>query len=347
MASPREEVGISIGKRGNGDDSGSVMNKFATLADRAKMGLFDPNLVQGEQFVQRAEKALRQSTLFSAFPKLEDCMYFYAKAAECFRRSKLWEEAGDCYHRVAENQKNAGNKHASAMAYVDCAEMYVRIHPLESLVHYHAAISVFAEIGRFMQAAKYQEIVAQLEEEQGEDLKAVHSYQQAADYFIADGEHTVADRCLEKVAHICAYKEHYDRAAETFEALGMRCLQYNLRKFNAKTLFLRAGICQLCKKDFKAAQRIRRRHKDLDYTFASMAECRFLEDIGNNMKDGSFDDYMDHVYNFNNVNPLNVWELTMLDRIKKIISGKEFARLDKERKEREAWVEANKKKKKK
>lgn len=78
-----------------------------------------------------------------------------------------------------------------------------------------------------------------------------------------------------------------------------------------------------------------------------MAECRFLEDIGNNMKDGNFEDYMDHVYNFNNVNPLNVWELTMLQRIKKIISGKQFARLEKERKAKEAWVEANKRKKKK
>ena len=340
------EIGVSIGKRSN-DEGGSVMNKFATLADRAKMGLFDPNLVEGEQFVQRAEKALRQSTLFSAFPKLEDCMYFYAKAAECFRRSKLWEEAGDCYHRVAENQKNNGNKHASAMAYVDCAEMYVRLHPMESLVHYHSAISVFAEIGRFMQAAKYQEVVAHIEEEENEALKAVKSYQQAADYYIADGEHTVADRCLEKVAHICATHQQYDRAAETFEALGMRCMQFNMRKFNARTFFFRSGLCMYCKKDYKSAQRIRRRQKDLDYTFASMPECRYLEDIGKNMRNGSFDEFMDHTYNFNNVNPLNSWELEILQRIKKIISGKQFERMEKEKAAKEAWIESQKKKKKK
>jgi alpha-soluble NSF attachment protein len=340
-----DKVGVSIGQRSN-DEGGSVMNKFATLADRAKMGLFDPNLVQGEQFVQRAEKALRQSTLFSSFPKLEDCMYYYAKAAECFRRSKLWEEAGDCYHRVAENQKNSGNKHACAMAYVDCAEMYVRLHPKECLVHYHAAISMFAEIGRFLQAAKYQEVVAHIEEEDNEELKAVTSYQQAADYYIADGEHTLADRCLEKVATICAYHEQYDRASETMEALGMRCLQFNLRRFNAKTFFFWSGLMQYCKKDYKAAQRIRRRHKGLDYTYANMAECRFLEDIGQNMRDGDFDAFMDHCYNFNNVNPLNVWELTMLERCKKIISHKQFERIAKEKKAKQDWIEANKKKKK-
>lgn len=311
-----EIVPISIGRRGNNGEDGSVMNKFATLADRAKMGLFDPNLVAGEQYVQRAEKALRQSTLFSAFPKLEDCMYYYAKAAECFRRSKLWEEAGDCYHRVAENQKNAGNKHACAMAYIDCAEMYVRLNPLECVVHYRAAISTFAEIGRFLQAAKYQEIVGHIEEDSKVPLQAVKSYQQAVDYYIADGEHTLADRCLEKVGTICAIHEQYDRASETFEALAMRCLQFNLRRFNAKTFFLWSGIMQLCKKDYKTAQRIRRRHKEIDYTFSNMAECRFLEDICKNMRDGSFDEFMDHLYNFNNVNPLNVrhFEVVFLQR---------------------------------
>ena len=219
MSSKEKSIPISRGKRSNDADGGSVMNKFATLADRAKMGLFDPNLVEGEKFVQRAEAALRQSTLFSAFPKLEDCMYFYAKAAECFRRSKLWEEAGDCYHRVAENQKNNGNKHASAMAYIDCAEMYLRLHPLEALVHYHSAISVFAEIGRFMQAAKYQEVVAQLEEDEKEPLKAVTSYQQAADYYIADGEHTIADRCLEKGEKRTRKEEKKDTKENIFNCL--------------------------------------------------------------------------------------------------------------------------------
>ena len=63
--------------------------------------------------------------------------------------------------------------------------------------------------------------------------------------------------------------------------------------------------------------------------------------------DGNFDSFMDHTYNFNNVNPLNVWELEMLQRIKKIISNKQFARITKEREAKEAWIEANKKKKKK
>tara|TARA_B100000780_G_scaffold277016_1_gene246800 strand:+ start:954 stop:1358 length:405 start_codon:yes stop_codon:yes gene_type:complete len=86
------------------------------------------------------------------------------------------------------------------------------------------------------------------------------------------------------VGNICAYHEQYDRASETFEALGMRCLQFNMRKFNGRTFFFRAGLCMYCKKDFKAAQRIRRRHKDLDYTFASTPDCRFLEDVGQSMR---------------------------------------------------------------
>lgn len=341
-----DDVGVSMGSRSGTGAGNSVQSKFAKLAERAKMGLFDPNLVEGEKFVQGAERALRQSTIFATFPKIEDSMYYYSKAAECFRRSKLWEEAGDCYHRVADNQKNSGNKHAAAMAFVDCALMYERMHEMEAVNYYTSAVSVFAEIGRFTQAAKYQERIAGIFVAHDEELRGITAFQQAADYYIADGEHTLADRCLERVAELSGKHERYDRAAETFEALGMRALQFNLRRFNAKTFFLRAQLCLFAKKDHKQAQRVRRRMKDLDYMFGSMAECMFCEHIGANMRDCKFHEFMDHVYNFNNVCPLTVWELEMLERIKDIIMAKEFQRLAKERAEKEAWIEANKKKKK-
>ena len=237
------EIPVSTGSRAGAGKNNSVQSKFSKLAERAKMGLFDPNLVDGEKYVQRAEKSLRQSTIFSTFPKIEDAIYYYIKAAECFRRSKLWEEAGDCYHRVADNQKNSGNKQAAALAFVDCAVMYERVHEMEAVNYYTSAVAVFAEIGRFTQAAKYQERISNILVNHDEELRGVTSFQQAADYYIANGEHTLADRCLERVAELSAKHKRYDRAAETFEALGMRAMQFNLRRFNAKTFFFRAQLC--------------------------------------------------------------------------------------------------------
>ena len=44
--------------------------------------------------------------------------------------------------------------------------------------------------------------------------------------------------------------------------------------------------------------------------------------------------------------PLTVWELEILERIKDIIMAMQYQRLAKEKAEKEAWIEAHKKKKK-
>ena len=56
---------------------------------------------------------------------------------------------------------------------------------------------------RFTQAAKYQERISNILLID-EELRGVTSFQQAADYYIANGEHTLADRCLERVAELSA-----------------------------------------------------------------------------------------------------------------------------------------------
>ena len=49
------------------------------------------------------------------------------------------------------------------------------------------------------------------------------------------------------------------------------------------------------------------------------------------MRDCKFHEFMDHVYNFNNVCPLTVWELEILERIKDIIKGMQYQRLKESR----------------
>ena len=125
----------------------------------------------------------------------------------------------------------------------------------------------------------------------------------------------MADVCLEEVATHCALTARYERAAETFEALALRSLQFNLKRFRAKTFYLRAGIVTLAAGDPEHCRRIRRRHKKQDFMFGGMAECQFLEDINHCVEDDDLDGFMDHVYNFNNFIPLNTFELKLLKRV--------------------------------
>lgn len=292
------------------------MSKAARLAEEAKAGIYDPNLLNGEKYTKLGEKALGQNTLFAAFPKVEDSIMWYTRAAETFRKSLLWEEAGDCYRRIAENEKLIGNIEEAGTSYVDCAHMYERVSWKAATVHYKTAISMFSSVGRFFQAGKYQRRVADIEVKHIKDVpSAIRSYQQAADYYIADGEHTLADVCLEEVATHCALTARYERAAETFEALALRNLQFNMKRFRAKTFYLRAGIVTLAAGDAEHCRRIRRRHKKQDFMFGGMAECQFLEDITHCVEDDDLDGFMDHVYNFNNFIPFNTFELKLLKRV--------------------------------
>ena len=120
------------------------MSKAARLAEEAKAGIFDPNLLDGEKYTKLGEKALGQNTLFAAFPKVEDSIMWYTRAAETFRKSMLWEEAGDCYRRIAENEKLIGNIEEAGTSYVDCAFMYERISWKDATTHYKTAISICA-----------------------------------------------------------------------------------------------------------------------------------------------------------------------------------------------------------
>ena len=306
---------------GNDPSVPPSQSKAALMSAVVKAGLYDPHLIEGEHLVQVAEKALLQSTLFSAAVKVEDAMESYRRAAEEFRLSSLWEEAGDCYRRIAELEKTINNAHGAAIAYLQGGEMYERMNKEEAISFFENAVACFAQLGHFGQAAKYQEHIGKVQEEMREFSAAIKSFQLAADYNIAAGEHILADRCLEYVAENCAILDRYVRAAETFEALGLRALQWNMRRFNAKTYFLHAGLCALAHRDALHSKKIRRRHKRVDFMFASTAECKFLEDITKNYIDKDLNAFMDHVYNFNNVFQCTVWELTILERIKNQISA--------------------------
>ena len=124
------------------------MSKAARLAEEAKAGIYDPNLLN-EKIHKAGEKALSQNTLFAAFPKVEDSIMWYTRAAETFRKSLLWEEAGDCYRRIAENEKLIGNIEEAGTSYVDCAHMYERVNWKTATVHYKTAISMFSSVGHF------------------------------------------------------------------------------------------------------------------------------------------------------------------------------------------------------
>lgn len=73
-------------------------------------------------------------------------------------------------------------------------------------------------MGRFTMAAKHHQSIAEIYESDAVDLeRAVHHYEQAADYFRGEESNSSANKCLLKVAQYAAQLENYDKAIQIYE----------------------------------------------------------------------------------------------------------------------------------
>lgn len=133
-------------------------------------------------------------------------------------------------------------------------------------------------------------------------------------------------RCLLKAALMDALhptEPHYDRAAETIEAIAMENMKDNMTAPNAVRLFFKVALCFLVAQDHEIMRGKLEIFSSRHVDFALSPERLFLLDIekcivaaetaepGHNT--GPYhDDFMDRCYNLAQVRKLDAWELRML-----------------------------------
>ncbi|KNC78456.1 hypothetical protein SARC_09108, partial [Sphaeroforma arctica JP610] len=89
--------------------------------------------------------------------------------------------------------------------------------------------------------------IAEIYETELVDLdKACAAYSQAADWFQGEDSTSSANKALLKVAFFSAQLEHYEKAVDIYESVGLQAIENNLLKYGAREHFLKAGICSLC-----------------------------------------------------------------------------------------------------
>lgn len=83
------------------------------------------------------------------------------------------------------------------------------------------AIEIYTDMGRFTMAAKHHQSIAEMYESEAVDLeRAVHHYEQAADYFRGEESNSSANKCLLKVAQYAAQLENYEKAIQIYEQVS-------------------------------------------------------------------------------------------------------------------------------
>jgi len=275
---------------------------------------------KADDLMQKAEKKLKGfGGIFGGNSKWEEAGDMYTKAANLYKMSKAWDQAGAAYQKASECHLKLQSKHEAASNYINAANCYKKSNMTTASQCMKQAIEFYTDEGRFSIAAKHQKELAELYEAEADLENAIANYQTAADYYEGEGSSSSANQCLLKVALFSAQLERYDKAIELYEQVAIASIDNNLLKWSVKEYFLRAGLCHLAKGDIVSADRALERYQDLDATFSSQRECKFLLDILAACKSYDIEAFTNAVVEFDSISKLDAWKTSILLKIKNSI----------------------------
>jgi len=282
---------------------------------------------KAEEWIEKADKKLKGGVFGSMFSggssKYEDASEWYAKGANLYKVAKKWDQAGSAFIKAAECNLKGQSKHEAATNYVNAANCYKKNNTVEAVNCFKSAIDLYTDEGRFSIAAKHQKELAELYEGEMDFEHALECYQVAADFFDGENSTASANGCLAKVAQYAAQLEKYDRAIEVYEDIAKKSLDNNLLKWGAKDNFFKAILCYLCSGDAITAKRQLEKYQEMDYTFGSQRECKFLQEIIAANENFDVEAFTQAVVEYDSITKLDQWKTTILLRIKNLIKKEE------------------------
>jgi len=271
---------------------------------------------RADELIAKAQKRLSSWSLFGGNKHEEACEMF-VKAANLYKVSKQWDQAGDAFEKAAGCHLKLDSAHEAATTYTDAANCYKKTNAEQALLLYKEAIALQIDLGRFTTAAKLQKEVAELYDSENQPEKAMEAFQTAADYYIGEESTSQANQCLLKVAGFATLTLNFKRAVEIYEQVAMSSLDNSLLKFSVKDYLLCAGMCQLALGNIDNALQALERYKSWDVTFASTREGSFLDAIARAYEALDEDDFTDKVREFDEISRLNAQKVSILIEVKK------------------------------
>lgn len=84
--------------------------------------------------------------------------------------AKNWSQAGKAFCEAANLHSKAGSRHDAATNYVDASNCYKKTETSEAVNCLKQAIAIYTDMGRFTMAAKHHQTIAEMYENEANDL---------------------------------------------------------------------------------------------------------------------------------------------------------------------------------
>ncbi|CAD8089600.1 unnamed protein product [Paramecium sonneborni] len=283
----------------------------------------DSNYVlKGDEFMMKGDKALKGSAFGNIFgskgERAEKALELYKSAATQYKLGKKWEKASEAYQRCITCDQTLKSGETGDF-YVESAKAISNVNKAESIQFYEKAIEHYASENRLDNASRYKKEIAQIYESEFEFHLAVKAYQEAADFFQADGKRTSEYNQMRlKVAELSTLNASGDliAAIKIFEDIGDKYMENKLTAPSAKELYFKSCLLYLCNNDSVGCGIALERYLDKDPSFASARQYKFVVNLIKAVDNNNVQMFSDECFEFNKIIPLDKWKLNVLNKIK-------------------------------
>ena len=278
---------------------------------------------RGQIYFARAEAVLAQESAFNAFfLKFDEATFYYYRASMAFRACERWRDAAESLTKCANVFLHQKMYSEAAVLFTEASDLYSKIDKIDCVQTIQEAVSIYCDTGRFDVAGKLENDVAMTYFNLMDWDEALIHFRRAADFFVSEQLLDHSDRCLEKAAHCLMEKEEYTKASEVYILIAEGCTRNNLQSFNCIDHLFMALICLLgnptSKEDKYSIEKYKNIQKyniDLGNKFFMWKNCKeslFFKNIINFRENPDADAFIDHVYYWDNVKPLNRVSISIL-----------------------------------
>ena len=274
-----------------------------------------------DELVRKARSKLAPGFFGKVFSskesRQEEAMELLGTAANIYKIQKNWKRAGETFEELAQLEVEQGSNTAYTQ-FQNAAHCFSFVDKARSNLNLDRAIESCEKTGKYMQAGKLAQKIAQECEENFDYNNAIDKYKKAADYFTMDTQNTksMQQQCLLKVADLMCISNHKDmftEAPKIYEKIGMQYLTSPLLKSTAKDLFFKNVVCYIANKDEVTAEVNLKKFLLEDPTFDDTRDSKFLKAIIKCITDPvDPEGFKKEVQSYKTIRELDKWKLMML-----------------------------------
>ncbi|MCQ2815678.1 MAG: soluble NSF attachment family protein [archaeon] len=280
--------------------------------------------------IEKAQKTLKPGFFGKLFgsksERVEQALELYETAANIYKMEKSWNEAGAAYEECAKLDTQLDAEMA-ANHYQEAAHCFSFTDKERQLKNLNLCISLYENRGKFQQAGKITQKIANDLEIDMEYEMAIDKYKKAADLFSMESMNTrsMQQQCLLKVADLMCISNHknmLEEAPKIYETLGMQYLTVPLLKSSAKDVFFKCVVCYLAKKDEVSADIQLKKFLNEDPTMCDTRESKFLQSAIECITDPvNPEGFKKCVAEFKTYRDFDKWKINMFAEVLKNIEG--------------------------